>query len=172
MHVSISKNIFIALLLMLLCFTEADQTVLMEKLQKQDVQFWEYLCWPCQRGENKSLWLYFSSRELRHSAVSMPLCMTQGSLIPKEYKVWQFYFLFLPCSLLAVTMKILDFFSLIHQKKINLSAEKQAENCLLTITVHLTFPITWKTENASLYTVTVFVLTPSSLQGFPFYYLI
>lgn len=108
------------------------------------------LCWPCQRGENKSLWLYFSSRELLHSAVSMSLCMTQWSLIPKGHKVWQFYFLFLPCFLLAVTMKILDF-SLIHQKKINLSAEKQAENCLLTVTVYWTFPIIWKTENASFY---------------------
>lgn len=109
--VSISKNIYIALLLMLLCFTEPDQIVLMEKLHRSNMCNSENICDDLVRGgENKSLWLYFSSRELLHSALSISLCMTQWSLIPKEHKIWQFYFLFLPCFLLAVTVKVLDFF--------------------------------------------------------------
>lgn len=54
MHVSITKNIFIALQLMLLYFTIPDQAAVMEKLHWSSRE--ECVCWPCEWEERKSLW--------------------------------------------------------------------------------------------------------------------
>lgn len=153
---------------MLLCFTVPDHSALMERSHWSSRE--ECVCWPCEWEDSKSLWFYFSSRELLHSAASVSLCMTQWSLIPKGYKIWQLYFLLLPCFLLAVSVKILDFF--FDPPEENRSFWRKTSRELSTDN-HCSFDffLLFRRQQMPHSTVTLLVLTPRILQGFSFYYL-
>lgn len=165
MRVSMSKSIFTALQLMLLCLTGPDQAAVMEKLhwsRKGECAFW-----PKEWEGSKSLWFYFSSRQLLHSAASMSFCMTQRSLIPKGHKFWQLCFLLLLCFLLAVSVKTLDFY--FDASEENQPFWRKTRRQVSTDN-HCSFDffLLFGRQQMPHPTVTLLPLTTNILQGFPF----